>query len=146
MKLEKDLERFEVAEDYHSIEQKANQAQNKVQVLRNETIVLQNAMESITKSLELRPDLTLKSVVEVYERSQAHFPESLKRTVEEVQSFHQQLLANRLKRLSKDRKELAKRLATVEKERVELSKKLDSYVQFLGAIVHWTNMSRFRTG
>lgn len=132
-KLQRDLDDFEVAEDYHEIEQKANQARSNVQTLRNETIILQNAMANITKSLELRPDLNLESVVRLYEESAALLPESLVKSVKDVQSFHQKLLANRLKRLSKDRKELSKRLTRVEKERIEVGKKLDSYLQFLGA-------------
>jgi uncharacterized protein YydD (DUF2326 family) len=132
-KLESDLTVFKVAEDYHEIESKANDAKSRLQSISNRITVISNAIAHIEASLNITPDLSLDKINQTYSEAGIIFSEGLKHTLNDITEFHSKLIATRIKRLEDERSKLRDQLkkATIEKKSV--GDELDEHLKYLGA-------------
>ncbi len=123
--LEKNQRSFEAAEDYYQVEKEANNLGIELQTLKNRAITLENAINNIEKSLEVRPDIAPDRIEAAYrELGSAVRPETLCR-LDEVQEFHRNLVSNRVTRLTQERRRLERELATKERSIRELNDALN---------------------
>ncbi len=130
-KLEANLESFEVAEDYHEIEQEANQIKRELDGHRRETIKLSEAIAQIDRSLVPKQDLPAERVFRLYEEAQAALPQSVKRDINEVVDFQQELQRKRTYRLSRDRQRLDRELRKQRENVKSSSTRLDEKLRYL---------------
>jgi uncharacterized protein YydD (DUF2326 family) len=132
-KLESDLANFQVAEDYHVIESKADDARRRLQSISNRSVVIENAIEHIEASLHIKPDLSSERVQKLYAEARVVFSEALKRSVEEVMDFHKKLIENRIKRLQEEQAKLRDQLRKIRGEKKAVGDELDGHLKYLGA-------------
>jgi uncharacterized protein YydD (DUF2326 family) len=101
-RLEEDLRRFQVAEDYRAIELEAGALTREMRALEKRSAVLRFQMDSIQKTLDTHADIGREHLLELYAGLEDAFrPEALKH-FEEVERFHQQLTSLRKERLNAD--------------------------------------------
>lgn len=132
-RLEEELKRFEVAANYYEIQQEADALSNKVFDIKNQIVLLRNAISSIDASLKQRPDISRERVVRLYGEVRVAFqPETIK-YLKDVETFHATLLENRIARLSKDRLQFQKELSSLEQEITSGQKELDKKLALLGS-------------
>ncbi len=131
--LKKNIDNFNVAEDYHDRQQDANAATKRLQDYRNELVLVKNAIAEIDRSLIILPDIDPESVAKIFEEANAAWPERLQKRIEEVAAFHRDLLANRVKRLTAERTALEHRMDRIEKDIVKASNVADELRRFLGS-------------
>lgn len=129
--LENNLKSLKVAEDYHGIEEKANELSYKIKTLKNESFVLENAIKNIDRTLEIKTDISKEDIYKMYEEAEITIPEMVKNKVDEVIAFHSKLIIDREKRLNKEKKELEKELEEKFEIRKKLGKDLDKYLKYL---------------
>ncbi len=132
-RLEKDLEKFEVAEDYYETKDQADHTQRRAQELSNKLVLLNAQVAAINKSLEFSPDLGREKIEQVYNEAKLHFPKSVKSRLSDVEQFHTQLANNREKRLSEQKSRILEEISTQKKESDKNKKMLDDLLQYLGA-------------
>ena len=131
-RLEKKLQGFEVAEDYHERQEEANEVTKEAQKLRNQIALITNAIKNIDQSLKLRPDLAPDQLFKVYEEAQVALSGAVKHTVEEVADFHKNLLETRIRRLTAEKNKLLKEEETYRDMLEGLNDRSNHLMQFLG--------------
>ena len=132
-RLEDELKRFEVAANYYEIQKEADKLADRLFDLKNQIVLIRNAIESIDASLKQKPDISREKVLALYsEVVNAFRPETI-RHLEEVEQFHQSLLANRIARLSRDKLKFIKELSGIEGDISTGQITLDQKLALLGS-------------
>lgn len=130
--LRRDLDAFRVADDYHDIEQDADEIKRKLNLLRRTSLKLREAIAQVERSLQNRVDLNRDRVYQLYSEIELHLPEQLKKRVNEVLDFHEELQRRRVFRLTKERQTLETDRGKAEKEVASVSRELDEKLRYLG--------------
>jgi uncharacterized protein YydD (DUF2326 family) len=130
--LTRDLEAFRVADNYHDIQKEAQHTKNLLQEAKNREVVLANAINSINASLEVRPDISPEKLLRLYSEARAKLPDSVIKEINEVNEFHNKLLANRVRRLTAEKSRLERELKSIREDITTFSRKRDSQLRFLG--------------
>lgn len=102
-RLDDDLSKFQVAEDFYEIERDANRLNMELRELKNRKVIIENALHNIEKSIQTRADFSRKKVLDVYEELLSAFKSETLKRLEDVESFHKQLIHNRTARLGQER-------------------------------------------
>lgn len=131
--LEADLQAFRVAENYHEIHSEADALSKSIRELENRQFMLSSAIENIEKSMRLQPDIAPDLVAALYREAQVALPEAVLKTLDEVRQFHEQLLTNRIKRLSAEKTALEGELSSIDQELGAKGRDLDDKMKFLGS-------------
>lgn len=129
--LERGVAGFKVAENYHEVEVDADTLKSQLQKIRNSAVAVAAQLRHIEESLKVSPEVSLKSVREIYEKANIHFPAPMLRTLEEVERFHLELLAARSQRLKKERTAHQQRLSACESRIESLNEELNGKLKFL---------------
>lgn len=132
-KLSNDIKEFDVAEDYHEIRDRANNASSRIRFLENQAVMIKNAIDNIIESLKIRPDIPKEKVIKVYEDAGLHFQVEARKTLDDVLSFHEKLIENRKKRLVEEKEKLSDNLASIAKERHSRGIELDKSLKYLNS-------------
>jgi uncharacterized protein YydD (DUF2326 family) len=130
--LTSDLDAFHVAENYHDIQKQSQRTKTLLQEAKNREVVLVNAINSINASLEVRPDISPEKLISVYAEAQAKLPDSVIKEINEVDTFHKKLLANRIQRLTTEKSRLERELNSVRQDISTFNRQRDSEIKFLG--------------
>jgi uncharacterized protein YydD (DUF2326 family) len=74
---------------------KRRELSKKIRVLSNESVTKERTIEHFERCLQIEPEADKKIVVEVYEAAQVEVSDMVKKTLEEVEEFHNTILSNR---------------------------------------------------
>lgn len=113
---EQTIKEYRIAENYNDLEEEATQLQTKRRELENKRVLLQKRLNSIKKGLKLSPNLTLNEVSQMYEEANVLFPSNVLKRLEEVTTFHDQLISVRKNRLLQQQKETSEKIEILTKE------------------------------
>ena len=131
-RLSTDLSVFKVAHDYHGIEKEANNIKRGLNLLRRESVKLTDAIAQIDRSLKApAEDLPPERVTRMYEEAQVALPEGVKRRLEEVVAFRDDLQRKRVVRLTQERHQLSQEQSTVLRKIDAASGELDRKLSYL---------------
>lgn len=130
-KLENDLQKFKVAENYHNIEKNADEVKRELDNLRNNLILTNNSIESINFSLKERDDISPEKVETLYNEININLPNLVKKKLNDVSNFHKLLIENRRKRLFAEKRELEKKRKLLEEQIFEKSNNFDYLLEYL---------------
>jgi uncharacterized protein YydD (DUF2326 family) len=133
-KIESDIAAFQVAEDYHDIQHEADEIKNLLFGLNNEIVIIQNNIKNIEKSLfvDTVTPMSVSDLEKVYNESKLFFSETVKKTLHDVELFYENLIANRIRRLSEQKTQLLIALTEKSSQQIELQKKFDEKMKYLG--------------
>lgn len=130
--LEIKISEFTVAENYRNVQEQADKISYLRKELTNKSILIDNSIRKIDKSLDIKPDIELETILKMYDEASVVFNDKVTKKLEEVTQFHNRLLENRVSRLKAQKQKLLKRKVELE-EQIELYEiKLDELVKFLG--------------
>jgi uncharacterized protein YydD (DUF2326 family) len=130
--LEIQLSEYQIAEDYESIRDEANQLAAQIQEKHNQKVLINNALQSIQKSLALKPDVDSQRIIGLYTQAQMEIPEILKKRIEDIQLFHQRLVTDRIRRLYEEQKRFEQERSKIDQEMILLGKQKNQRMQYLG--------------
>ncbi len=131
-RLDENLKEFKVAEDYEDIQIEADRIERKLFSMNNEIILLQNNIERIDESLEIKASIGKDDVLAIYEEAKVYFSENLTKTLDEIQEFYDTLLARRKKRLLEQKNKLLLEKEKKEVEVEKLQKEFNGLMKYLG--------------
>lgn len=131
-KIEDNLNKFQVAEDYHDIQKNADEIEKKLFDINNEIVLISNSIDNIENSLKIKPSMGRADLEAVYNETNIIFSESIKKTLSEVEEFHSKLIDNRIRRLSEQKNNYIIQLKDKKETSKELQKQLDSLLKYLG--------------
>ncbi|MEW4275377.1 DUF2326 domain-containing protein [Priestia megaterium] len=144
-KLRTELSEFKIAANYQEIEKEADEQHYLLKELENKRVLINNSIKRINKSLEIKPDLSEKKVIDLYNQAQIEVPEMIIKKIEETVSFQQNLLKNRSKRLLNERIKNQEKLREVEKIMDKTGKDLDTSLSYLdshGALEDYNSLNK----
>ncbi len=132
-KLEKDLKDFQVAEDYYDVRQEADQIERTLSETQNQITLLENQLKNIDESLKISPDVGKEAIEKIYNESKIYFSDRVKKDLEQIETFYQQLIENRVDKLIRQKSSIAKELESKFARKQELQNRLNEKLQYLGA-------------
>jgi uncharacterized protein YydD (DUF2326 family) len=132
-KLESDLSRFQVAEDYYEVVKEADELKVQVKMFENKAASIKTALANIDKSLTITPDIPKKRIEQLYQDAQFSLPDSIKKKLADVEEFNNKILDNRSKRLLKEKNDFSKKLFDIESTIKRLGKLKDSKLEYLNS-------------
>jgi len=132
-KLEFDLKKFEVADDYYHIKQEADDIKKNLDKTQN-TIKLRSInVDSINQSLKISPDVNRTDIQNIYVESKLVFQSDVEKQLIDLEKFYQDLTINRAKRLQSQKHEIISELNDLKTQFTNLKEDLDSHMKFLNA-------------
>lgn len=130
-RLTSDLENFQIAENYRTLETEANLLTQKIREFQKQEASLNFQIENIEKSIKDHPDITREDLLDLYNGLQNIFrPETLEH-FEKVETFHNSLAINRKNRLLRDKIQLVREKNEISNEIRVLSIRRDENLKFL---------------
>lgn len=132
-KLSDDRDNYEVAEDYYDIKVEADTIEKELAQKHNKIVLMQNQINNITQSLKISPDLGKSSIEKIYNEAKIIFPEIVSKTLNELESFYEELTTNRIQKLSYHKQLISKQIEENNIIEIALKKELDSKIKYLGA-------------
>ncbi len=131
--LSRDLEKFVVAENYTTIQREADEISARLREKRNETVIVENSIAAIEKSLNIQPDIPFEKVKRLYEEAQVSFSDLVVKRLEDLEIFNHKLLNDRRKRLLEERQKFESRLKDLNAIIKRLSEQEDEKLQYLNS-------------
>ena len=130
--IEEDLEKFQVAEDYHDIQIDADRKEKELFEINNQITMISNNIDNISKSLDITPSMSSSDIESVYNEAKVFFSESVKKELSDIDEFYNKLLSNRIRRLSEQKITLELERTTKKENAEKLSRELDELFCYLG--------------
>lgn len=131
--LEKEIDQFKVSNNYHELEKEANDKSYQKKVLENRRVLVDNYMKNIEESTKETDDVKEDSLLKIYNAAQVEIPDMVKKRLDEVTAFHQELLATRNSRLKKELERQKSELKTIDEEIVSLGQRMDELLVYLNS-------------
>jgi uncharacterized protein YydD (DUF2326 family) len=138
---EEQLNNFKVHPQYHKIEEDANSLTSKIHELINLSIDNKRLLEHYEASLKEEVDAKSESVTRTYQEAGLVLPDTIKKRIEDVLSFHKQVVTNRKEFLTLEIGRIRNEIARNEQEIQNLSNKRVELMQILkrhGALQEYT--------
>ncbi|MCB4758105.1 MAG: DUF2326 domain-containing protein [Sulfurovum sp.] len=117
-KIEKDLESFEIAEDFNQLKQEADILTEEIRNRRNKIAYSKREIRSKKRIIEVNKqvDIDIEKLNEIYAEANFFLPKSAIKHLEAVQAFHETLFENRKNRAKKDIEKLKKEVHILNEE------------------------------
>jgi uncharacterized protein YydD (DUF2326 family) len=130
--LQRQATNYKVADNYEQIAAEAENTRRAWHRARNELNSLESAERQIDASLIEQPDVSADDVRRVYEVAKVELPNAVQKRLDEVTTFHQELIESRSRRLTSEKHGIQRRIQELKAEIATLDQKKDQYYQFLG--------------
>jgi uncharacterized protein YydD (DUF2326 family) len=131
-KLSKDLNNFEVAEDYYEIQKKANKIEQELFLINNKIILIQNNVDSVINSLNVKTKTDNNDIAKIYEEANVHFSDNLQKTLDDLELFYEKLITNRKIRLLEQKNKFENEIKLNSETTSNLKSELDQLMKYLG--------------
>lgn len=130
-RLKNEISEFKIAANYKEIEKDADEKHYLLKELENKRTLINNSIKHINKSLEIKPDLSEKKVINLYNQAQIEVPEMVVKKMDEAINFQKNLLKNRNKRLANEKIKNQDKLKEIERLIDGVGKELDKALGYL---------------
>lgn len=131
--LQTNINNFVIAEDYGTIKEEADRISNSLRQLRNKATKIRTAIDSLERSLKVKPDITQQQIASFYAEAQIQLSDMVLKKIEEVEAFNSQILDNRTVNLLKEKQSFENQLLEVETQMSSLAKQEDEKLQYLNS-------------
>jgi uncharacterized protein YydD (DUF2326 family) len=129
--IKRDLDNFQIAEDYREIELEAAKITMELRAIEKQASIIEFQLAGIEKTLKHHPDISKDELLELYEGLQAIFKPKALEHFDAVEKFHLSLSANRKTRLESDRLGLLSNLSNCQQSIKTLIIERDEKMQLL---------------
>lgn len=131
--LEKEIADFKVSNNYHELEKEADEKSYEKKQLENKRTLISNYIKNIEASLKETNGVKEEKLLKVYEAAQVEIPEMVKKNLDEVLKFHDDLLASRNTRLRKELNKQRDELKEIDENIEILGNRMDELLSFLNS-------------
>ena len=135
-KLEEKLklrELYKVSDTYADLKSELYNKRNALNETTNCIEIIKSNLKKIALSLEEKHDITVEEIKKFYGDVYNIFPSDIIRELKEVEEFHNNLIKNRINRLSNSRIELMTKLKNKEQTKKLIEKRIDELYSILGS-------------
>ncbi len=135
-KLEEKLklrELYKVSDTYADLKSELYNKRNALNETANCIEIIKSNLKKIALSLEEKHDITVEEIKKFYGDVYNIFPSDIIRELKEVEEFHNNLIKNRINRLSNSKIELMTKLKNKEQDKKLIEKRIDELYSILGS-------------
>lgn len=129
--LEKKLSNFKISEGYNDVKLSIEKSKIKKNEIINEITKYSNTIKAIDNNLKINVDITCKKVEEIYKEAKVLFSSDMLKSLEEISSFHEQLIEGRKSRLIKDKKKYIELVNKLEEDLALIDKNINRDLNFI---------------
>lgn len=143
--MEKEISEFRVSNNYHELEKEADEKSYEKKALENKRILISNYIKNIEDSLKETNEVKEEKLLKVYEAARVEIPEMIKKNLDEVLKFHDDLLTSRNTRLRKELNKQRDELKDIDDSIETLGKRMDELLSFLdshGALEEYVALTK----
>lgn len=143
--LEKEISEFKVSNNYHELEKEADEKSYEKKRLENKRILISNYIKNIEDSLKETNEVKEEKLLKVYEAAQVEIPQMVKKNLDEVLKFHDELLTSRNTRLRKELNKQRDELKAIDENIETLGRRMDELLCFLdshGALEEYVALTK----
>ena len=105
-----DLKNFKVLSQYRELEKRADELSRNLQILSDENSVETKILEMYRESVRAEHRTSLLSVEDIYKTASVEFPGAVRKTLEEIETFHSTVIENRRRFLLQEVDRFAKNI------------------------------------
>lgn len=131
--LEKEISEFKVSNNYHELEVEADEKSYQKKELENKRVLISNYIKNIEDSEKETEDVKEEKLLKVYKAACVEIPDMVKKSLDEVSKFHQELLATRNARLHKELLKQKQQLKETDTEIKQIGEKMDELLEYLNS-------------
>ena len=124
---------YKISNSYANIKDELYIKREELNELINKIEIVKSNISKVNKSLEEKHDITVNEIKNFYGEIFNSFPKEMIRELDDVERFHDNLISNRMNRLSNSKIKLKKDLEEKEKTKRELEHKIDELYSILGS-------------
>lgn len=143
--LEKELSQFKVSNSYHELEIEADEKSYEKKMLENKRVLVSNYIKNIENSTKETEDISEETLLEIYQAAQIEIPNMVKKSLDEVTEFHNELLSTRNVRLKKELQRHQAELKKIDKEISDIGSRMDELLNYLdshGALEEYVALTK----
>lgn len=143
--LEKQISDFKISNNYHEIEIEANDKSYKKKELENKRVLIVNNIKNIEEALKETSEVKEEKLLRVYKAANIEIPEMVKKNVEEVIKFHDDLLENRNTRLRKELNKFRMEMKSIDEQIITVGSRMDELLDYLnthGALAEYVALTK----
>ena len=129
--LKKNLKSFKIAKDYEDIKNDADALQQEVDAILNKITILKLQISNIDQSLEIDPDIDLKSIQSIYKEAKIYFNDTLTKRLDELNVFYKKITTSRKNRLLEQKNSTILKLEKHKKLLEDKQNILDKNLEYL---------------
>lgn len=119
-KLQKGIENFRVVPQYQELRKEADTLTETINQLNLADVADQELLTQLQKSIEEEQPVPHQDILRLYQEAKIIFPDTVKKRFEDVENFHQGIIANRQNHLRSEIQAIEKRIEE-RKENVEVN-------------------------
>ena len=131
--LEKEISEFKVSNNYHELEVEADEKSYQKKVLENKRVLVSNYIKNIEYSTRETEDVREDTLLTIYKAAQIEIPDMVKKSLDEVTEFHNELLLTRNTRLRKELEKQKSELKKLDKKILSLGQRMDELLEYLNS-------------
>jgi uncharacterized protein YydD (DUF2326 family) len=145
--IEKDLDSFEIAEDFNELKQEADVLTEKIRSIRNKIAYNKREIRNKKRIIDVnnQVDIDIEKLSNIYAEAQFFLPDETLKHVKAVQEFHKTLFDNRIKRAKKDIDKLEKenKIFNAELKQLDLRRsEIFKYLENRGALEEYHALTK----
>ena len=144
-RLSNEIELFKVSNNYHELEERANRISFDKKKIENQNTIIENNISNINYALRMQDGLSIDGVVGLYETALVEIPDMIKKTLQQVEDFHEKLLQTRNLRLKEELRKNQADLKVKQEEIQSLGSEMDQLLNYLnthGALEEYTALNK----
>lgn len=144
-RLSKDLKEFKISEHYDYIRRETDELKASLKTNKNKATALENAIRNINKSLDIKPDISSKKIIDFYDKAKIELTNLVVKRLESIETFNKKLLNNRSSRLIEDKYQFEKKLVELNLIIKKVGKKVDEKLKLLdthGTLDEYTSLTK----
>lgn len=145
----KDLERviseFKISNNYHELEKEADDKSYEKKRLENQRVLINSYIKNIEEALAETAQVKEEKLLKVYEAANIEIPEMVKKNIDDVSSFHSNLIQSRNKRLLKELRKQELELKSIDEKISVLGDRMDELLSYLdshGALEEYVALTK----
>lgn len=131
--LQTNINNFVIAEDYGTIKEEADRISNSLRQLRNKATKIRTAIDSLERSLKVKPDITQQQIADFYAEAQIQLSDMVLKKIEEVEVFNAKILDNRTINLLKEKQSFENQISEIETQIYSFARQEDEKLQYLNS-------------
>lgn len=147
--LESQLKDFKVHPQYKEVQKEADEFTQKIHTLLNKINTNERILREYQKTIQIEEDVSIKKVQDLYTKAGVVFSDTLVRSLENVESFHETIVVNRKEYLQNEIKRLEQAIVRDRKTVEELSEERSATMQLLqshGALEEYDSLQGKKAG